>query len=91
MTLVQFLAKIWNNNNNSIAMKSFLELEEIPAMKTVEQKIVICPRCKGKGTIRRCDCYGHQDDWVIHTLDCPDCRAKGRLLRTVTTLLEPLE
>lgn len=72
-------------------MKSFLELEEIPAMKTVEQKIVICPRCKGKGTIRRCDCYGHQDDWVIHTLDCPDCRAKGRLLRTVTTLLEPLE
>lgn len=72
-------------------MKSVFELEEIRVMKTTQHDIVICPRCKGTGHIQRCQCYGHRDDWVMETLDCPDCRTKGRMLRTVTTELSPLE
>lgn len=52
--------------------------------------VVVCPRCKGEGTIKSLKSYGNTESWVPVNQTCPACYGRRNLRRTITMTYEKL-
>ena len=55
------------------------EIEKFdPLIKAMEEAVkdYACPRCKGSGSVRRCDAAGQMED-----VECPDCNGRGFVVK----------
>ncbi len=65
--------------------------EKTSALTRTYRKNVICPECKGEGTIEQRKFYGHTEGWYHINTRCELCNGSRVIGRIVTVKYKPIK